>query len=107
MRTRGRLALRRLQRPMSAAEDGADESAEIVFCLDDLETGAQDPCTVHIPLAETTEHKFEFGTKVGGVPQEIPGEGIEGFRCEIVGHWKTEQTPNAAAGEIDPEVTHL
>jgi hypothetical protein len=58
---------------------------------------------IEVPFeTNNTTHVTEFGHVT-----EIPGTGLAGFRCEIVGHWVTETggTEDGVA-ETEVNVTH-
>jgi hypothetical protein len=69
------------------------EYLETTFCVfDKVSGGADESCTIQVGFNETaTTHKYEFGHEpAAGVEGDLPGEGISGFKCEIIGHWTTE-----------------
>lgn len=82
--------------PVTTAEAGGGETLRLSYCL-----GPGDTCTINIPLRTTGDHDYELGTKVGGVVQEIPGEGLVNNRCETVAHWTFADTASSV------EITHL
>lgn len=72
------------------AETGAGAEAMMTsLCVKPTVGGAEESCEINIPFTSTPTEHHEFGTKVGGVVQEIGGA-TGGFFCELIGHWTTE-----------------
>lgn len=72
-----------------------DEVLETVFCVEPVGGGTDESCEIEIPFSEkdgSPDHNYEFGHQT-----EIPGHGMSGFRCELIGHWHAE------SGGVDPE----
>jgi hypothetical protein len=87
------------------------EKMEVVFCvepkLDGGGHGSPESCEIEIPFNadhEPTVHEYEFGHAT-----EVPGHGVSGFRCELVGHWRTEhiagRLENSPTGQLENTVT--
>lgn len=92
------------------------EKLTTVFCVEPLGGGTDESCEIEVPFGTEdntlpADHEYEFGHSL-----EIPGHGVGGFRCELVGHWHTEVGPagaqmreeNQLSGEeeVAIEVTH-
>jgi hypothetical protein len=75
--------------PVSANEGTPIEGTEYMtvnFCVEPIGGGTDESCEIDIPFQSSeTDHSIEFGHA-----SEIPGHGISGFRCELVGHWSNE-----------------
>lgn len=95
-----------------ACYEGSDISDEIPWSVAGSESGLgtetmtivichqeQGQCEVEFPFIATGDHQYRLGQVA-----EIPGHGVAGFRCELVGTWNTE---TGGAGEQSIEVTHL
>lgn len=88
-----------------------DEIMTITFCIEPIGGGTDETCEIDAPVAETAiSHQYEFGQVA-----ELPGHGVGGFRCELVGHWLTETDHTDQWLENDPtkqaedaiEATHV
>jgi hypothetical protein len=92
----------------SSTETGAaQEGGEFLttnFCVEPIPGGTDETCEIDIPFNETaTLHRYEFGHAV-----EMPGHGISGFKCELVGHWNSETGgTHDGASEVNVEVGHV
>jgi hypothetical protein len=87
----------------------AGEIGTTVFCIEPVGGGADESCEISAPGNETApgSHIAESGDGV-----EIPGHGFGGFRCELVGHWRSESGghyENNPANELEDEgeVVHI
>jgi hypothetical protein len=68
----------------NSTAEGNDKEMTIRFCVESNSGTGKEDCTIEVPF-EQTGHTTEFGHE-----HEIPGTGIAGFRCELIGHWVTE-----------------
>jgi hypothetical protein len=57
------------------------------FCVESLTHGSPESCEIDVTFKNKADHTSEFGNSTG---TELPGHGVSGFRCELVGHWNTE-----------------
>jgi hypothetical protein len=72
------------------------------LCVEPVGGGADESCEVDIPFNQTgAPHIHELGFDS---ITELSGHGISGFRCELVGHWISE---NSGVGEVRIEAIHI
>jgi hypothetical protein len=80
------------------------------FCVVPLNMSGNESCEIDVPFNQTaTTHEYEFGDAA----VEMASHGVSGFRCELVGHWRTEHVngtlENIPGGraEVKVEVKHV
>jgi hypothetical protein len=75
--------------PMSGSEGNILEAAQFIttnFCVETSGGGTHEFCEIDIPYdSYTGQHRQEYGHAM-----EMPGHGVTGFRCELLGHWNSE-----------------
>lgn len=83
---------------VTGREEAPDEKLRIAFCFSEI----TQTCVVDAPVRHLNQHQLEIGTKVNGVPQEIPR--VSGtIACEIAGHWLSEEVD---FNETNVEIAH-
>jgi hypothetical protein len=80
-----------------------EEKLEVIFCVEANAASADETCEIDIPFNTLlgAHHRQEFGHE----PQEMPGHGVGGFRCELEGHWITESLPTAGGPDTEENIT--
>jgi hypothetical protein len=85
---------------VTGSESGGSEVLRIAFCHSELNNLT---CVTDAPLRAINGHQLELGTKINGVPQEMPR--VSGaVQCEMAGHWVTE---TGGPSEVNVEIVHI
>lgn len=87
---------------LSGSEGNIWEAAQFFttnFCVEASGGGTDELCEIEIPFdSYSGQHRQEYGHIT-----EIPGHGVAGFRCELVGHWNSE-TGGTHDGQAEQEL---